>query len=314
MLQVVRRRLIMAIPLLFIVSVLTFVLQSLAPGNLARELLGVEYTPAAYAALRIKLGLNEPIYFQYWHWLDGVLHGTLGVSAYSGQPVSQALNQRIGVTLALVVATLVVSSVVGIALGTVSALRKQGLIARCADVLSLAGEAVPHFWAALVLIDFFAVDLRWFPSTGYVNPGVSVGEWVASLVLPVVTLSLGAVAPIAKLTRDSMLEVLDRDFIIALKARGVPERMIIFRHALRAAAAPVVTMTGLLFVGLLSGTVLVESVFGLPGLGGLAVQSVNNHDLSMIQGVALYFTVLVIIVNTLIDLAYGWLNPKARTR
>jgi peptide/nickel transport system permease protein len=314
MIKLVRRRLLMAVPLLFIVSVLTFILQSLAPGDLARELLGVEYTPAGYAQLRRQLGLDEPIYAQYWHWLDHVFHGSLGTSAYSGQPVSQALNQRIGVTLSLVIATLVVSSLVGVTLGTISALRKRGVIARCVDVLSLVGEAVPHFWAALVLIDVFAVSVHWFPATGYVAPGESIGEWARSLVLPVVTLSLGAVAPIAKLTRDSMLDVLERDFIIALRSRGVPERTIIIRHALRAAAAPVVTMMGLLFVGLLSGTVLVESVFGLPGLGGLAVQSVNDHDLPMILGVAVYLTILVVIVNTLIDLAYGWLNPKVRTR
>jgi peptide/nickel transport system permease protein len=253
------------------------------------------------------------LYIQYWHWLYGVFHGSLGVSLLDGQSVTTALDQRLPVTLSLVIGTTIVSGILGMGLGLISALRRHGVIARLVDLLSLLGLALPSFWIALVLIAFLAVAHPIFPATGYVAYSQSVGGWLTSLVLPVAAMSFGVLAVIAKQTRDSMLDVLDRDFIWALRARGVKERTIIFRHALRSGAIPIVTIFGLIFVGLLSGTVLVETVFGLPGLGGLAVTATSEHDLPVVQGVAVYFTLLVIVVNLLVDIAYGWLNPKVRS-
>jgi peptide/nickel transport system permease protein len=310
--RLILRRLLLSMPLVFLVSVLTFALQSLTPGDAARTILGADYDPDVYARLRTQLGLDEPVYTQYWHWLEGVFHGSLGESLFSGQSVTSAVNARIGTTLSLVLLTVLVSGIVGVGLGIVSALRRNGALARTVDVLSLVGDAVPSYWMGLVLIAVFAVSWGIFPATGYVPIGQSPGDWAWSLVLPVVTLSLGAVAVIAKQTRDSMLEVLDREFIAALRARGIPEHTIVLRHALRSAAIPVVTILGLVFVHLLSGTVLVETVFGLPGLGGLGVQSTTQHDLPIVQGVAVYFTLIVVVVNVLIDVVYGWLNPRAR--
>lgn len=309
--RVITRRLLLSVPLVFVVSVFTFVLESLAPGDAARQILSTQFSPARYAQLRRQLGLNEPLLAQYWHWTDGVIHGNLGQSVFSGATVTSILNGRLGVTLSLIIGTVVVSGVAGVVLGVISALH-GGVLGRGADVLSLIGLALPNFWFGLVLISVFAVRLHVFPATGYVSPAQSLPGWLGSLVLPVVTLSAAGLAIIAKQTRDAMLDVLDREFIRALRAKGIPERTIILRHALRSAATPVVTVLGLLFVGMFSGTVLVETAFAMPGLGSLAVQATTEHDLPMVQGVAIYFTLMVVAVNLLVDLAYGWLNPKVR--
>ena len=313
MARLILRRLLLSVPLVFVVSALTFVLESLTPGDEARAILGVaDYTPAQIAELRKQLGLDQPLYAQYWHWLDGVLHGSLGTSVFSGQSVSVVLNQRLAVTLSLVLGTMVVSGVIGVGLGLIGALRRGRVVGRAVDVLSVAGLALPNFWVGLVLIAVFAVAVPVFPATGYVAFGQSPDGWARSLVLPVAALAVGVVAIIAKQARDSFLDVLDRDFIWALRARGIPERTIIFRHALRAGAIPIVTLSGLVVVGLLGGTILVESVFGLPGLGSLSVQATTQHDMPVVQGVAVYFTLIVVAVNLLVDVCYGWLNPKVR--
>jgi peptide/nickel transport system permease protein len=306
------RRLLLSVPLLVVVSVLTFLLQSLTPGDAARLVMGINFEPGRYAQLREQLGLNEPLYAQYWHWLNGIFHGSLGQSIFSGAPVAPALNARLGVTLSLIIATTALSTVVGVGLGTVSALR-GGVLGRSVDAISLIGLALPSFWLGLVLISLFAVKLKILPATGYVPFATSPTEWARSLTLPVLAVSAGAIAVIAKQTRDAMLDVLQREFIRSLRGKGIPERTIIFRHALRSAAIPVVTVLGLLFVGLLNGAVLAENVFALPGLGTAAVQATSQHDFPMLQGVAVYFTITVVVVNLLVDLAYGWLNPKVRS-
>jgi peptide/nickel transport system permease protein len=310
--RLIVRRVSLSVPLLFIVSMLTFALESLTPGDAARTILGTDFDPQRYAQLKEQLGLDEPVYEQYWHWLQNVFHGSLGDSLFSGQAVTNALQERLGATLSLIIGTLIVSGLVGVSLGVVSALRRRGVVGRVVDVLSLLGEALPNFWVGLVLVAIFAVGLRLFPATGYVPVGQSWSDWLWSLTLPVITLSIGPVAVISKLTRDAMLDALGRDFVVGLRARGIPERTIVLRHTLRAAGIPVVTVLGLLFVGLLSGTVLVEAVFGLPGLGSLAVQATTQHDLPLVQGVAVCFAAIVVFVNLLVDLTYGCLNPKAR--
>lgn len=307
------RRLLVSIPLVVLVSLLTFLLEALAPGDTARTILGENYTPQGYAQLRHALGLDQPVLTQYWHWLTGAVHGDFGVSPISGLDVGNQIATRLGVTLSLIIAATVVAGLLGVALGAASAVR-GGALGRAVDVLSLVGLAVPGFWLGFVLVTLFAVAVRLLPATGYVPVGASPVAWARSLILPTVALALAPVALIAKQTRDGMLDALNRDFVHTLRANGASEASIVFRHALRNAAIPVVTVVGLMFVGLLNGTVLVETVFAMPGLGGLAVQSTTQHDLPVIQGVAVTFTVIVVLVNLLVDLAYGWLNPKVRVR
>ena len=305
------RRLILAIPLLFIVSFLSFALVALTPGDPAVSILGSYATKAQYSALDRQLGFNQPVLVQYGHWLARVLHGSLGTSLASAQSVSTELNSGLGVTLCLVIGATLVTAAGGVALGTLSAVH-GGVVGRATDALAMLGFAIPAFWLGLVLRDLFAVRWHLVPATGYEPFSQSPGGWFRSLLLPVATLAAAGMTGIAKQTRDSMRDTLARDYVDALRADGVPEWRIITRHALRNAAIPVVTMLGTFFVGLLGGTVLVESVFALPGLGSMAVTATTEHDLPVIVGVAVYFAVGVVLVNLLVDVIYGWLDPRAR--
>jgi peptide/nickel transport system permease protein len=305
------RRLIVSLPLIVVVTVLTFVLESLVPGNTARAIIGASGSPAAYQRLRVELGLNNPLWYQYWQYLDQVLHGNLGTSVFTGEPVSTLLNQRLGVTLSLVLLATAFCAVLGVLLGVVSAVR-GGVVGRAVDVLSLVGLALPGFWVAIILAAVFAVSLRIFPATGYIPPTDSVGRWLWALTLPVIALGLGGVASVAKQTRDSMKDTLGREYVRTLRASGIGRGSIIWKHGLRNGAIPVVTVLGLVFVSALSSTVFVEAVFVLPGLGSMAVTATSQHDIPVIEGIALYFTVLVVIVNVLLDVVYGMLNPKVR--
>jgi peptide/nickel transport system permease protein len=314
MIRATARWLASSVALLFAVTVLTFVLSALAPGDAAKAMLSgqtTSYTPQQYDKLRHQLGIDQSLPVQYWHWLRGVLHGDLGVNLFSGQPISQALNGRLGASLSIIVGTVLLSALVGISAGVFSAVR-GGAVGQAVDGISLLGLAAPNFWLALVLVEAFAVQHSLFPASGYTPFGDDPWQWMRSLVLPVLALSAGGSAFIARQTRDAMADVLAREFIVALRAYGLPLRSIIFKHALRNAAIPVVTLLGLMFVSLLGGTVLIENIFAIPGLGQQAVTASSTHNLPMIEGVAFYFTVIVIVVNLLVDLSYGWLNPKVR--
>lgn len=312
MLRLIGRRLALAIPLLLIVSTITFVVQSFLPGDPASAYLGVNATREQYEALRREMHLDEPVFVQYWIYLSGVFRGDFGTSLYNSQPVVEMIAQRLPVSLTLIIAGTAVSSFVGILFGILSATRGR-IVRRSVDVVSVVGGALPAFWLGLVLSVFFAGTLRLLPSTGFVEFSTSPTEWARSLVLPVVALSIGAVGLIAKVTRDQMLTAMKQPYIRTLRAAGASERSIVWKHALRGSGIGILTMVGLAFVGSLGGTVLVESVFVLPGLGTLAVTATTRHDVPVIQGIALTFTVVVIIVNLLTDIAYGVLNPKVRT-
>lgn len=312
MARTILRWAISSIALLFFVTVLTFVLSSLVPGNAITEILGdTSYTKQQYAQLEHQLGLDYPLPVQYWHWLTNLFHGSLGTGLFDGQPITQALNVRLGPSLSIIIATLIVSSVVGIGFGVYSAVR-GGWSGKLVDVVAIGAFAIPNFWLAIVLIELFAVDIAWFPATGYTPLGDDPLQWARSIALPVITLSAASSAMLARQTRDSMLRVLAMDFIIALRAQGLPMRSLIFKHALRNAAIPVVTVMGLLFIGLLGGTVFIENVFAIPGLGQAAVLAGVAHDLPKIEGIALYFAVIVVLVNLVVDVSYRFLNPRAR--
>ncbi len=314
MIRSTARWLASSLALLFSVTVLTFVLSALAPGDAAKAMLSgqtTSYSPEQYQQLRHELGIDQPLPVQYWRWLQGLLRGDLGTDMFSGQPITQALNERLGASLSIIIGTVIVSALVGVSVGVFSAVRRSRA-GKLVEGVSLLGLAAPNFWLALVLVELFAVQYPLFPATGYTTFGDDPVQWLRSLALPVIALSAGCSAFIARQTRDAMSDVLSRDFIVVLRAHGLPLRSIVLKHALRNAAIPVVTLIGLMFVGLLGGTVLIESVFAIPGLGQQAVAASSTHNLPMIEGVAFYFTVIVIIVNLLVDLAYGWLNPAVR--
>jgi peptide/nickel transport system permease protein len=307
----IARRLLLGIPTLLVVSALGFALASLAPGDAAESILGLNATPESLAALRHQLGLDLPLHQQYWHWLRAASHGDLGTSTSTGQPVRQVVEQRLPVTLCLMVGALLVSVVVGVLLGLFSA-RRGGFVGRVIDALATLGFAVPAFWIGAELISLFAVQFPLFPATGYVNFETSPREWLSSLVLPIVALSLASIAAILRTTREAVLETLGLEYIRMARASGLGQRSIYFRHVLKNASLRIVTIVGVQAVGMLAGTIFVESVFALPGLGSAVSSGALAHDLPLVEGISVVFTLMVIFINIATDVTYVWANPRVR--
>jgi peptide/nickel transport system permease protein len=309
--RLIASRVLWAVPLLWAVSALSFVLVWLVPGNAAQAILGSDASAAQMSALSRQLGLDRPLWVQYWHWLAQAVHGNLGASLVTGQAVSSVLASRMAVSLTLIIGGTLVASVLGVLLG-VQAATRGGMLSRLVEAGAVLGLAVPNFWLALVLIELFAVRLRLFPATGFVPFGQDPGQWALSLVLPVIAIAAVGVTIIATQTRNSMLEVLRRDFVRVLEANGIRRGSVLYRHALRNAAIPVVTVIGITFISLLGASVLIESVFALPGLGSGLTTAASQHDIPVIQGAVLYFTLVAVAVNLLVDVAYGLLDPRVR--
>ncbi|MEU7747319.1 ABC transporter permease [Nonomuraea sp. NPDC049158] len=301
---------------LAVLLVVTFATFSLTFGNgpgIARAVLGMNARPEDVQREVIALGLDQPLLVQYGNWLKGALSGDLGASFYTGQTVTNALSSRVPVTLAIVVITLVLTAALSVLLGVTAAV-KGGWVDRVLQFLSVLGTAVPAFIVAIVLVFAFAIAWRVLPATGYVSPEISLSGWLASVTLPVVALLIGSMASAAAQFRTAVLDTLSRDYVRTLRARGISERHVIFRHVLRNSAAPGLTVLSLTTFSLLGGAVFIEQVFALPGMGQLANQSAQINDVPMVMGTVLVTIVIVLVVNFLGDLATTVLNPKARTR
>jgi peptide/nickel transport system permease protein len=312
MLKGIAPRLIGSLVLLVIVPTVTFFVQGVASANVARTVLGLNASQAQVDAFNHRLGLDQALIVRYFHWLGGAVHGDLGVSYTTGQSVQSILAPRLDVSLSLIIGSVLVFTVAGVILGVLSATGGK-IVGQVIDGISAIGIAVPNFWLAVILITVFAVRLPLFPATGYVPFAQDPNMWLSSLVLPVIALAFGGVTAVAKQTRDQMLLAVSSPFARTLRANGASEFSLVYKHALRNAAGPVVTVLGIIFVGALSGTVIIENIFVLPGLGSQALQSSLQADLPVIQGISLYFTVIVVIVNVLVDIANAILNPKVRT-
>lgn len=312
MVRMTGARLLQAIPLLFVITAVTFVLQLFIPGDAARSIGGISAPPDQVEALRQRLHLDDPVWVQYWDWLKGALHGDLGSAITNGEPVSAALNTRVAVTLSVVVSATLLALVAGLVLGVTGA-RGGRVLAGAADLGALAGMTVPAFWLGLIGIWLFNTGLGWLPANGYTFFRDSPSRWALSLVLPVAALAFQGVTVVAKVTREQLVDVMNRDFIRNLRANGVSERRILVRHALRHVLIPVLTVSGNNLIGLLGAAVVIEELFGLPGLGSLAVSATASSDIPVIQGVAVYFTLIVISINLLLDLLVGWINPQVST-
>ena len=297
--------------MVFVVSTLAFLLMSATGGDAARNILGVTATTAQVQAKAHELGLDQPVLVRYGAWLSSALHGDLGVSWFSNQPVTTLLGARLPVTLSLVVAATVVTAIVSVALGMTAAIRR-GWLDRFLQVFAVIGFALPNFWVALLLVTTFAITLRLLPATGFVAFSDSPGMWLAGLVLPVAALALGTIASTAQQVRGATIDVLRQDFVRTLHSRGISTVSLLLRHVLRNAAPPALTVLSLQFVGLLSGAIIIEKIFALPGIGSMAVLATTQGDLPSVLGVVVVTVVIVVIVNLVIDLLNGWLNPKAR--
>lgn len=311
MLVFLLRRALAGVGLIFAVATITFFLMSLTGGNPARNILGEGATEEQVAAKAAELGLDQPLLVRYVDWMSGAIQGDFGTSWFTNEPVMSSLANKFPVTLSIVIGAILVTAVLSTVLGVTAAVRR-GAVDRFVQVFAVLGFALPNFWVALVLVTVFAVALRWFPATGYTPIATDPGKWVLGLVLPVTALVIGTVASTTQQVRGATIDVLRQDYVRTLRSRGISTTSLLFRHVLRNAAPPALTVLSLQFIGLLGGAIIIEKVFALPGIGSLAVNATTQGDLPQLLGLVVVMVVLVVIVNLLIDLATGWLNPKAR--
>ncbi len=306
------RRLLGAVPVLLLVSLITFGMIHLIPGDPAVAIAGMSATPDQIAAIRLNLGLDQPLLSQLWHWYGNLLHGDLGRSLLLGQPVVQATMQRLPVTLALSAYAMVLTLLLGLVSGIVAALRQNTWIDQAAMVLAMLGISIPSFYLGLLMIILFAVDLRWLPTGGYIPLTQDPLGWLATSTMPAVALALLLAGLLARITRSTMLEVLRQDYIRTARAKGLANRTVVVKHALANALIPITTVLGIIVSLLISGSVVVETLFSIPGIGQLLTEAVLHRDYPMVQGGLLITTALLVLVNIGVDVCYALLDPRVR--
>ena len=316
MLRFRMQRLLALLPVLFTVAVIVFLILRLTPGDPAAVIAGNNATNDDIDRIREQLGLTKPLLTQFLIWLGNVVQGDLGYSFYLNRPVTELIAQRIEPTLSLAAGTMVLAVLIAVPVGTLAAWRMGGWLDHLLSGFAVAGFSVPVFVIGYVLIYVFAIELQWLPVQGYRRLFGSfsqgVGPWALQLVLPWCSLATIYVALIARVTRASVSEALTEDYIRTARAKGLTERMVLLRHALANAAVPIVTVIGIGVALLIGGVVVTETVYAIPGLGSLTVDAVLNRDFPVIQGVVLFFSVLYVLINLIVDLSYLWLDPRIR--
>jgi peptide/nickel transport system permease protein len=306
------RRILICIPTLVIVSMIVFGLQLLLPGDPALALAGEDRDPAVIEYMRKAYRLDDPIWMQYGYWLGGVLQGNLGESIRLKLAVGELVLNKLPVTIQLATMAITISICVGIPMGIVSAVKKESPIDYAANVVGLTGVSVPNFWLGIMLILLFSVQLGWLPASGYVSPWEDFGQNVRSMIMPAFVLSNLTSAILMRHTRSAMLAVLSSDYVRTARAKGLREKRVVFRHALRNALIPVVTLGAIQFGELLGGAVLTEQVFTIPGFGKLIVDAVFNRDYAVVQGVVLCTAIGFMLLNLMADVIYFLVNPRMR--
>jgi peptide/nickel transport system permease protein len=305
-------RLLGAIPLMFMVGTLVFFMMQLNPVDPTAFLLGDDTTTETVERARESLGLNRPVLTQYVDWISNAATGDLGVSWFNGEEVTTLLKKRTLVTFSVALGAMAIAVVLGVTLGILAAIKAGRWQDRLVTVVSSLGIAVPNFWVAIILAAIFAVKLRWFPSIWTAGRTESLWGWVYTIILPCIALGTASSAAIARQARSAMIGVLQQDYIRTALAKGLPVRRVIFRHAMRNAAIPVVTLIGFQLSALIGGSIFVEFIFNIPGLGTLGVQAVQRNNMPVVLGFVMITTLVVVIANILLDMSYAWLNPKVR--
>ncbi|MGZ5032808.1 MAG: ABC transporter permease [Usitatibacter sp.] len=313
MIDFLLKRLAAIIPTLFFVSIMIFGLQQLLPGDPAIAMAGEDRDPNVVAYLRGKFHLDEPLPVRYGYWISGVFHGDLGESVRIQKPVTELILEKLPVTIELALLAMTIALVIGITAGIVSAVLKDTAWDYAANVFALWGLSTPNFWLGILLILLFAVKLGWLPASGFVSPFEDLRGNLASMIMPAFVLGNAIAAVLMRHTRSAMLQVLSSDYVRTARAKGLDERVVVLRHALRNALIPIVTLGALQFGELLGGAVLTEQVFSIPGFGKLIVDAVFNRDYSVVQGVVLFTATAYITLNLLADLAYFAINPRMRS-
>jgi peptide/nickel transport system permease protein len=312
MLAFLARRLLIAIPTVFFASIIIFGLQQLLPGDPALALAGEDRDPAVIAYFHAKYHLDEPLPIRYYLWVRDAVHGDLGESIRIKKPVGELVLEKLPVTLELGAVAFLIALSIGLPAGIVSAVRRGTLWDYGANVFALWGLSTPNFWLGIMLILLFSVDLGWLPASGFVPPSEDLGENLRTIVMPAFVLGNAVAAVIMRHTRSAMLQVMSADYVRTARAKGLPERVVVLRHGLRNALIPVITLGALEFGQLLSGAVLTEQVFTIPGFGKLIVDAVFNRDYAVVQGVVLVTATIYIFLNVCADFAYFLVNPRLR--
>lgn len=309
----ITRRLLHAVFVIWGCATLVFFMLRMIPGDPVIQMLGPEYTPEAAVALRHKLGLDEPLLTQYVRWITNVARGDLGGSIASGETVADAIKAGVPKTASLTLVSFLIASSIALPAGIIAALHRNRPVDYIASFIAFIGVSMPSFWFGIILILVFAVQLKWLPAIGYAEiADKGVGEWLKRLILPGLAIGAGYAAILMRFVRAGLLEVLSSDYVRTARAKGVRERAVIVRHALRNALIPVVTVAGIQLALLLSGTVVIETVFSIRGLGRILVGAIFDRDYPIVQGVILLISVVFVLANLVVDVLYTFLDPRIR--
>jgi peptide/nickel transport system permease protein len=310
----VLRRLAQVVPTVIGISILVFGLMRFLPGDIVTLMINPEnpMPEEQRETLRRMFGLNEPIYVQYLRWAGGIVQGDLGVSLRMSTPVTTLLWQRLGVTVELAILSVAFSSLIAVSLGVLAAIRPNGIPALCAQILGLVGLSFPSFWIATMLLLVSSLYFDWQPDLIWVSPFEDPIANLQQMALPVLSLSLALIAVVMRMTRSSMLDTLSQDYVRTARAKGQRERVVIWRHAFKNALIPVITVIGLQIGGLLGGAVVIEQIFGLPGIGWLILNAIGQRDYPVVQGGVLFVALGFVLINLLVDLLYSYVNPRIR--
>ena len=312
MLSFITRRVIQTFAVLIIVTFIVFLLLYLIPGDPARTMLGIEASAQDVAAFRSQLGLDRPMMVQFGSWLFHVLQGDLGRSIQFHQPVSHLISTRLPVTIYIGILALILSAILGVGAGVISAVRRGTVLDQAITVFANLGVAVPVFWLGILGIYLFALQLGWLPVQGYTSPFENLASSIQQIIMPVLCLAMVPLATLARQSRSAMLEVIQQDYIRTAWSKGLKERRIIIRHALRNAMIPIVTVLGLSVRYVVSGSVLIETVFNIPGMGRLIVSGVFNKDFILVQGCVLIVALAIAITNVAVDISYAFIDARIR--
>jgi peptide/nickel transport system permease protein len=312
MLKYILKRLLVSLPVLFGISLIAFFLVRLVPGDTVTAMLGTNYNEEQAQVLRAAYGLDQPLFVQYFLWIGNVLQGDFGFSFFTSQPVLAAIVERLPVTLQLTVMSVIFGLLIAIPLGALAAIKRNSIFDYSASFLGMLGLSVPNFWLGTLMILFLSLFLGWFPSGGFVEFGLDPVENMKRMLLPAIALGTSVGAVVMRMTRSSMLEVISQEYIKMARAKGVPNNLLVWKHAMKNALVPVVTVIGIQTGYLLGGSIVIEQIFSLPGIGQLALQAITNRDYALLQGTILFVAVAFVVINLVVDIIYVLLNPKIR--
>ena len=310
MIKMILKRIFQLIPVLLITMSMTFVITRVLPGNPAVSILGPQATVEDIAKMEEEMGLHDPMPVKYINYMKRILTGDLGTSYRYNRPVADLIFEKLPNTLQIALASLIIALLIGVPVGIISAVKQYSLFDYISMIAALIGVSMPSFWLGLMLVLIFSVNLGWFPTMGMGVISNGIGDVISHLFLPSLCLSFGSMANFARISRSSMLEVIDQDYMKAVRAKGIRENVVIIKHGLKNALPPIVTVLGMRIAALMTGAIMIETIFSWPGIGRLIVDAINNNDFEMIQGTVLFMAILYVTVNLVVDIIYLYINPK----